>query len=89
MLAKSSAIHLGGLRQGAIYEGRLNLAIDLDLAKIAALNGLTSHANIFQIHGDGLSRNYIGNLMLVSSLEALSTTRLYEMWSNSNSAATR
>ena len=70
----------GGLRQGAIYEGRLNLAIDLDLAKIAALNGLTFHANIFQIHGDGLSRNYIGNLMLVSSLEALATTRLYEMW---------
>ena len=70
----------GGLRQGAIYEGRLNLAIDLDLAKIATLNGLTFHANIFQIHGEGLSRNYIGNLMQVSSIEALATTRLYEMW---------
>lgn len=70
----------GGLRQGAIYEGRLNLAIDLDLAKIAAVNGLTFHANVFQIHGEGLSRNDIGNLMQASSLEALPTTRLYEAW---------
>jgi porin len=70
----------GGLRQGAIYEGRLNLAIDLDFAKIASVNGFTFHANIFQSHGEGLSRNYIGNLSQVSSLEALATTRLYEMW---------
>src|SRR5690349_24450792 len=26
----------GGLHQGTVYEGRLNLAIDLDLAKLAA-----------------------------------------------------
>lgn len=70
----------GGLREGAIYEGRLNLAIDLDLAKIASFNGLTFHANVFQIHGSGLSRNFIGNLAPVSSIEALATTRLYEMW---------
>ena len=70
----------GGLRPGATYEGRLNLAVDVDLAKLAALAGLTFHANIFQIHGRGLSRNDIGNLMPVSSLEALPTTRLYEMW---------
>jgi len=70
----------GGLRQGAIYEGRLNLAIDLDFAKLAGWSGLSFHANAFQIHGRGLSRNNIHNLMLVSSIEALATTRLYEMW---------
>jgi porin len=70
----------GGLRQGLAYEGRLNLAIDVDFAKLTKLEGLSFHANVFQIHGRGLSRNDIGNLMQVSSLEALPTTRLYEAW---------
>jgi porin len=36
----------GGLKQGAIYEGRLNLAVDVDLQKLAGLDQLTFHANI-------------------------------------------
>src|SRR5205807_7546181 len=36
----------GGLHQGAVYEGRLNLAIDLDLAKLAGARGLSFHANV-------------------------------------------
>jgi porin len=70
----------GGLRGGAVYEGRLNGAIDLDFARLARLPGLTFHANAFEIHGPALSRDYIGNLMSVSSLEAQATTRLYEAW---------
>jgi porin len=71
---------VGGLRQGSVYEGRLNLAVDFDLAKLVGWSGATIHGNIFQIHGRGLSRDYIGNLMPVSSIEALETTRLYELW---------
>jgi porin len=70
----------GGRRQGAIYDGRLNAAVDLDFAKLANWRGLSFHANVFQIHGQGLSRNYVGNLITVSSIEALATTRLYEIW---------
>ena len=70
----------GGLKQGLAYDGRLNGAIDLDFRKLAGWSGLTFHANAFQIHGRGLSRDYIGNLLSVSSIEALSTTRLYEAW---------
>ena len=70
----------GGLHQGAVYMGRLNLAIDLDFAKLAGAQDLSFHANVFQIHGRGLSRDEIGNIMLVSSIEALATTRLYEAW---------
>ena len=40
----------GGLKQGAIYEGRLNLAVDLDLQKLLGLHQLALHANMFQIH---------------------------------------
>ncbi|MFZ3334917.1 MAG: carbohydrate porin [Xanthobacteraceae bacterium] len=71
---------IGGLRRGAIYEGRLNAAIDLDLAKLVGAPGLTFHANAFQSHGPRLSAQYIGNLMPVSSIEELATTRLYEAW---------
>ena len=70
----------GGIRTGAVYTGRLDLGTTIDLEKVAGWTGATFRANIFQIHGDGLSRNYIGNLMLVSGVEALSATRLYEFW---------
>jgi porin len=70
----------GGIRRGAIYTGRLDLGVDADLEKIVGWNGAKFHANMYQIHGDGLSRSYIGNLMLVSGVEALPSTRLYEMW---------
>src|SRR5882757_7798706 len=70
----------GGMRTGAIYTGRLDLGATIDLEKVAGWTGATFHANMFQIHGDGLSRSYIGNLMLVSGVEALPATRLYELW---------
>ena len=70
----------GGMRTGAIYTGRLDLGTTIDLEKVAGWTGATFHANMFQIHGDGLSRSYIGNLMLVSGVEALPATRLYEFW---------
>jgi len=70
----------GGLRRGAVYEGRLNAAVDLDFAKLADIRGLSFHGNIFEIHGPALSRDYIGNLMPVSSLEVQATVRLYEAW---------
>jgi porin len=70
----------GGSRQGAIYEGRLNLAVDADLDKLLGLSQTSFHANIFQIHGDGLSRGNLQNFMTVSGIEALPSTRLYEIW---------
>ena len=70
----------GGLKQGAIYDGRLNLAIDVDLQKLAKLQGLTFHANMFQTHGNGLSRSNLDNYLVASGIEALPSTRLYEVW---------
>src|SRR6267154_1471309 len=70
----------GGFEQGATFEGRLNLAVDLDVDKLAGWHGLTAHANIFVIHGDGLSRTNLRNFFVVSGIEALPTTRLYEAY---------
>jgi porin len=70
----------GGLKQGAIYEGLLEGILDADLEKLWGLKGLTFHTNVFQIHGAGLSRENLENLFVVSSIEALSTTRLYQLY---------
>ena len=70
----------GGVKQGAVYEGRLNLAVDVDLQKLAGLDQLTFHANMFQIHGEGLSRSNLQNFFVVSGIEALPSTRLYEAY---------
>jgi porin len=68
------------LKRGSIYEGRLNLAVDADLQKFTGLRDLTFHANMFQIHGDGLSRSNLQNFLVASGIEALPSTRLYEIW---------
>ena len=70
----------GGLRTGAAYSGRLELVVDADLEKGAGWSGAAAHANAYQIHGSGLSRSFVGNLMPVSNVEALPATRLYEAW---------
>jgi porin len=70
----------GGLQQGGTFEGRLNLAIDIDFEKLVGRHGLTAHANIFVIHGDGLSRTNLQNFFVVSGIEALPTVRLYEAY---------
>ena len=70
----------GGMRQGSIYDNRLELCVDADLEKLFGWQGAALHANGYVIGGNGLSRSYVGNLLTVSNIEALSTTRLYEAW---------
>lgn len=71
----------GGVHRGAIYEGRLEFVLDVDLNQALGWAGAAIHANAFQIHGTGgLSRDYVGNLLTVSNIEALPSTRLFEAW---------
>ena len=70
----------GGLSRGTIYDGRLEGVVDVDFEKLMGLKGLLFHVNAFQIHGQGLSGKHIGNFMAVSNIEALGTTRLFELW---------
>lgn len=66
----------GGSRPGAIYEGRLDAQFEADLDKLLGWHGATFHTNFYQIHGAGLSRYFLNNLLI----EALPSTRLYELW---------
>ncbi|MGH6812051.1 MAG: carbohydrate porin [Methylocella sp.] len=70
----------GGVRQGAVYEGTLYMVLDVDLAKIASLDGLSFRASAYQIHGGQLSASSIFNLATVDSIEARPATRLFELW---------
>ena len=38
------------------------------------------HLNGYQINGTGPSRNLVGNILTISNIEALPSTRLYEAW---------
>lgn len=70
----------GGSRRGGIYEGRLDFQFDADLEKLMGWQGATFHTNLYQIHGTGLSRYYVNNFITVSAIEALPSSRLYELW---------
>lgn len=70
----------GGSRRGGIYEGRLDFQFDADLDKLLGWQGASVHTNLFQIHGTGLSRYYVNNFITVSAIEALPSSRLYELW---------
>jgi len=71
----------GGSKTGTIFEGRLELDLDLDLDRILGLPNTVLHANAYQIHGRGLSGNYLaGNAQTVSSIEATRATRLFDLW---------
>ena len=71
----------GGVRTGTIYEGRLELLLNLDLERAVGWSGATFHANAYQIHGRGLSANDLGNnFMIASNIEAQRSTRLFDLW---------
>lgn len=71
----------GGLRRGAIYDGKLDTTFQADLGKLAGWEGLTFYANVFQLHGTGrLKAEYTGAINTNSNIEALQTTRLSELW---------
>jgi porin len=71
----------GGLRRGTIYQGRLEGQVYADLDKILGFKGLNFFANAFQLHGTGgIRRDLTGSFTTISSIEALPTTRLSELW---------
>jgi porin len=79
-IAETFANVSGGMRRGATLDNRLELVIDADLEKLAGWKGGSVHLNAFQINGTGPSRNLVGNILTISNIEALPSTRLYEAW---------
>ena len=57
---------------------RSQLAVDME--KAIGWKGLTFFTNGYQIHGQSISALNLGVLMPVSFIEALPSTRLFELW---------
>jgi porin len=74
----------GGLRRGVVYDGLTTASVAVDLAKLANWTGATFFVSGYQIHGRGPSANLVGNLQLVSNLEATRDTKLYDLWLEQN-----
>lgn len=70
----------GGLRTGATYDGLTTASLKLDLDKLAGIANTVFFVSALQIHGRGPSANLVGNLQLVSNIEATRDTKLYDMW---------
>ncbi|MEP9370462.1 carbohydrate porin [Xanthobacter sp. VNH20] len=63
----------GGLGTGTAYNGRFLFTMDADLGKLFNWNNATFHVSALQIQGSGFSGQYLGNIMGVSNIDALST----------------
>jgi porin len=71
----------GGTKTGTLDQGKLQGILTIDLEKLAGWSGLSFFANAFQIHNTGrFRRDYVGGLNTIAAIEALSTTRLSEIW---------
>ena len=71
---------VGGIKQTTIYQGLPATTLILDLEKLANWPGASFYAEGYQISGRGLSRTAVGNLLAVSNIEALASTRLVDLW---------
>jgi porin len=70
----------GGLNRDGHYDGRLELWMDANLETMIGWNGLTFHANAYQIHGSSITGESLEALMPVSFIEATQATRLFELY---------
>lgn len=71
----------GGIRRGSLFEGKLDAQLSVDFEKFAGLRGWSFYSNIFQLHRTGgPRRDLAGNIVTISNIEALPTTRLSEIW---------
>lgn len=70
----------GGLRRGAIAEGLLEMALELDTEKLGGWRGGRFRVSSLSTHGASLSRNHTGDLLTLSNIDAYDSIRLYDLW---------
>ena len=71
----------GGDRRGVIFDGVLNLGLDIDLERLTNWwSGGSIHANALWIFGPSLSSQYIGDFGNTSNIAGYNTIRLQELW---------
>ena len=79
----------GGPQQGAIYEGYVKLGLGINLEKLAGWKDTVFYANFLYPHGGSLTQNYVGDLNVVSNIDAYDSARLFKCWVQKNFAGNR
>lgn len=71
----------GGRRRGVVNQGLLETSLQVDLGRLAGLEGLRFFSNQFAIHNTGrIRRDYVGGINTIAAIEAVPTFRLSEAW---------
>jgi porin len=70
----------GGIKQGTAYDGLTTASLCIDLDEAVRWPGAKIFTYGFQVWGPGPSRNYVGALQFISSIEATPSTKLYDLW---------
>lgn len=71
----------GGERRGVVNQGLLETSVQVDLGRLAGLEGLRFFSNQALIHNTGrIRRDYVGGINTIAAIEAVPTFRLSELW---------
>jgi porin len=71
----------GGEGRGLIFDGVLNLGLDIDLERLTNWwSGGSIHANALWIFGPSLSGQFVGDISNTSNISGYNTIRLQELW---------
>jgi porin len=69
----------GGIKRGANYDALTLMGLGVDTKKAVGLAGGAFNVSAFQIRGRDLNNN-LEDLQIYSGIEALPSTRLWELW---------
>lgn len=72
----------GGLRQGAVTDGGIDLILDLDLARMSdnAVDDLIIHTNALYVYGPNISITDVGDFSITNNVAVYNSLRLQELW---------
>ena len=70
----------GGYKQGAVYDGVLNIGVQGDLEKLFGWKGASFLVSGLDPHGASLTDKYVHDFNVVSNIDAYDSVRFYEAW---------
>lgn len=71
----------GGIERGAAYQGLGEIAVDIDLERLAgAWPGAAFRSSFFYPHGRSPSGQLVGDLQTLSNIDAYDSPGLFELW---------
>lgn len=71
----------GGLERGAVYQGLGEIAVDVDVGKLAgAWPGSRLRSSFLYPHGRSPSGQLVGDLQTLSNIDAYDSVSLFELW---------